>query len=125
MQHCKIIGAGILFMLAIGCGSDQAAQESDLNAYSDCPGGNICFFNGPNGTGGRCSWREYDEDWTSGGTVCSWATTMNVKSVINNTSHRIEYFKKTGYRDRVGSTMPGVRGNLAGTYQLRSHRLVR
>ncbi|MDQ3235378.1 MAG: peptidase inhibitor family I36 protein [Pseudobdellovibrionaceae bacterium] len=125
MQRHKIIATGLFFVLAIGCGSENASHESELNAYSDCPGGNICFFNGPGGTGKMCSWREHDEDWTSGGSVCSWATDMNVKSVINNTAWRIEYFKKPGYKDRVGSTHSGVQGNLAGTYKLGSHRKVR
>lgn len=125
MQKSKMIGVGFFLMLAISCGSEDASQESELSAYSDCPGGNICFYNGRDGSGGRCSWREHDEDWTSGGTVCSWARTMNVKSVINNTAHRIEYFKQPGYRDRVGSTLSGVQGNLAGTYKLGSHRIVR
>jgi hypothetical protein len=92
------------------------------NAFSDCPGGNICFYNGRNGTEGRCSWNEFDEDWSSGSAICSWANSANVQSVINNTRWRMEYFKQAHYVDRVGSTQPGVSGNLAGTYKLHSHR---
>lgn len=93
-----------------------------VNAFSDCPASNICFYNGRDGTGQRCSWTEFDEDWSSGSAVCSWADRTNVQSVINKTPWRIEYFKQAHYVDRVGSTMPGVSGNLAGTYKLHSHR---
>lgn len=69
-----------------------------------------------------CNWFQFDQDWTSGSTTCSWATTKNVKSVVNLTSKRMQYYKAANYIDRVGSTLSGQMGNLAGTYMLRSHR---
>jgi hypothetical protein len=115
-----------------GIDSAESVEELELepledsgvstNAFSDCPGGNICFYNGRDGTGGRCTWSEFDDDWSSGSAKCSWADSANVQSVINNTRWRMEDFKQAQYVDRVGSTQPHTSGNLAGTYKLHSHR---
>jgi hypothetical protein len=107
---------------------ELAALEADrprervAATYADCPVGNICFYTGRGGFGSMCRWTEHDTDWNSGSTVCSWADTSDVCSVWNRTSWRMEYFKRSRYRDRVGSTLSGVRGDLACTYRLASHR---
>jgi hypothetical protein len=49
-----------------------------------CPAGDVCAYTGANGGGSRCNWSGNDSDWTSGGTVCSWAADTPVKSIWNN-----------------------------------------
>lgn len=93
----------------------------------DCNSGNVCFWDGFGGTGGRCMWSVADPDWTSGSIACSWATTANVKSVYNagtSSASGVAYYKNTGYNNRVGCTRQGKKGDLAGTYQLRSHQWI-
>jgi hypothetical protein len=99
----------------------DSATGTPLPAW-ECPFGDICFWNGRNGTGRRCNWDENDRDWARQPIVCSWALTHFVQSVRNNSGYRIEYFRYANYRDRIGSTRPFTLGNLAGTYYLRSHR---
>jgi Peptidase inhibitor family I36 len=97
-------------------------------SYSDCPAGDVCFYTGQNGTGSMCKWSVADPDWTSGSIVCSWATTHNVKSVYNHGTSSsfsgVRYYTQTNYNGSIGCTRQGGQGNLAGTYQLRSHQWV-
>lgn len=59
---------------------------------------------------------------------CSWADDKNVKSVFNNgTGSRftgVAYCLDKDCRNRVGCTKQGKVGNLAGSYEVRSHRWV-
>jgi hypothetical protein len=91
----------------------------------DCSRGNVCFWTGSNGTGSRCMWDTADADWTAGAVTCSWATTRVVKSVWNRGEIKrltgVAYYLKANYVNRVGCTARGDRGNLAGTYYVRSH----
>jgi hypothetical protein len=92
-----------------------------------CNTGNVCFYTGPDGTGSRCMWSVADPDWATGGTVCSWALTTNVKSVWNrgtSSATGVAYYLQTNYTNRVGCTRQGQSGNLAGTYKVRSHRWI-
>ncbi|WP_282693178.1 peptidase inhibitor family I36 protein [Streptomyces sp. CC208A] len=93
--------------------------EMGTEAYSDCPSGWICFWSGSNGTGSRCQWssslnpRAREE--------CSWMNNGTyTKSVYNRTSYRYHYYKAFNYKDRIGSTLSGGQGNLAGTYNIGS-----
>ncbi|MFM9610589.1 peptidase inhibitor family I36 protein [Streptomyces niveiscabiei] len=102
---------------AVGFGA--ASDAVRLRAYSDCPSGWICFWSGSGGTGSRCQWnsslnpRAREE--------CSWMNNGTVtKSVYNRTSYRFHYYKAFSYRDRIGSTLSGGQGNLAGTYTIGS-----
>lgn len=92
----------------------------------DCNLGNVCFWNSFDGTGGRCMWDVADPDWTSGSATCSWATSRAVMSVYNRGTSSgltgVVYYRNTGYNTRAGCTRQGQHGNLAGTYQLRSHQ---
>jgi hypothetical protein len=90
----------------------------------ECPSGRVCFWNNFDGAGSRCYWNADDPNWLSGSIRCSWADTYNVRSVSNRKTVRVEYFTSTNYRNRIGSTTGLGRGNLAGTYELRSHRWV-
>lgn len=54
------------------------AWDSDNNtalAAWECPLGDVCFWNGSNGTGSRCAWGSADPDWLNGNIRCSWAQT--------------------------------------------------
>ncbi|SER21394.1 peptidase inhibitor family I36 protein [Actinokineospora terrae] len=93
----------------------------------ECNTGNICFYTGPDGTGSRCMWDVADPDWATGGTVCSWALTTNVKSVWNrgtSSASGVAYYRNVDYVNRAGCTRQGQSGNLAGTYKLRSHKWI-
>ncbi|MHC5905318.1 peptidase inhibitor family I36 protein [Streptomyces sp. S6] len=100
-------------------GFDTSTGEVGLRAYSDCPRDWICFWSGENGTGSRCQWssalnpRAREE--------CSWMNNGTVtKSVYNRTNYRYHYYRAFSYRDRIGSTLSGGQGNLAGTYTIGS-----
>ncbi|MFJ4821908.1 peptidase inhibitor family I36 protein [Streptomyces bacillaris] len=100
-------------------GFTAPAGEIGTQAYSDCTSGYICFFSGSNGTGSKCQWssalnpRAREE--------CSWMNNgKNAKSVYNRTSYRYHYYKAFNYKDRIGSTLSGGQGNLAGTYNIGS-----
>lgn len=115
--------------VALGnAGVVTAAQRSSaVTAVWSCSVGNVCFYTGPDGSGSRCMWSIADNDWATGASVCSWATTTNVKSVWNrgtSSATGVEFFTSTNYASssRIGCTRQGGSGNLAGTYKLRSHR---
>lgn len=142
IKRLAAIGAALLSagLLAAG-GANAAPGESPdtgkIVAWDDstgaglqaweCESEHVCFWNGFNGTGGRCMWDVADPDWTSGNIVCSWATTSNVRSVMNlglSSATGVAYYTSTGYSNRIGCTKQQHGGNLAGTYQLRSHQWI-
>ncbi len=120
----RVAAIAVAAML-LSTGAPANATVTPHASYSDCPAGNVCFYTGQNGTGSMCKWSNADNDWTAEPVICSWAKTNNVKSVYNHgTSTRftgVVYFTQTNYVSRIGCTRQGVQGNLAGTYQLRSH----
>jgi Peptidase inhibitor family I36 len=93
-----------------------------------CDSGSVCFWTGPDGTGSRCMWSGSDPDWTTAPGRCSWATDQNVKSVWNRGTSSsftgVAFYNRTGYSTRKGCTKQGKSGNLAGTYQVHSHRWI-
>jgi hypothetical protein len=96
----------------------------------ECPSGHICFWNARDGQGERCAWDVADPDWASGSVRCSWALTTNVQSVYNNGtssdgSTGVTYYRQGNFSGRIGCTRNGQRGNLAGTYKIRSHKWTR
>jgi hypothetical protein len=108
---------------AVGAAYDSETGQA-LAAW-DCKTSHVCFWNGFGGTGGRCMWEVQDDDWTSGTDKCSWATTKEVKSVYNrgtSSAKGVVFFRNTGFNDRIGCTKQGQKGDLAGTYQVRSHQ---
>lgn len=122
--------AAVLVLLGLGASPASAADPWD------CKAGQICFYSGANGTGSKCAWSGDDPDWTSGGTVCSWARTTNVKSVYNrgqtDTFTGVVFFgivKDADISDedegRKGCTRRGQQGNLAGTYKVLAHKWTR
>ncbi|ANZ41229.1 hypothetical protein BBK82_39930 [Lentzea guizhouensis] len=135
-----LLATALLVVAGIGGPAAQAAapvapagiaafddQTGEALAAWDCNTGNVCFWTGFGGTGSRCAWNIADDDWTAGTHKCSWATTKNVKSVYNagtSSATGVAYFKNTGHNTRVGCTKQGKKGDLAGTYQLRSHKWI-
>ncbi|MCG8927220.1 peptidase inhibitor family I36 protein [Lentzea sp. CC55] len=70
-------------------------------------------------------WDVADPDWTSGSVKCSWAADREVKSVYNrgtSSAKGVVFYRNTGYNNRIGCTRQGQKGDLAGTYQVRSHQ---
>lgn len=100
-------------------------QTGEALAAWDCELGHVCFWNDFAGKGKRCMWDVADKDWTAGNVKCSWATEDEVKSIYNrgtSSATGVVYYKDTGYNSRVGCTKQGKKGDLAGTYQVRSHQ---
>ncbi len=67
-------------------------------------------------------WDVADDDRTSGIYRCSWAGSTNVKSVHyagTSSATGVACYKDSGHNTRVGCTRQGIKGDLAGTYQLR------
>lgn len=97
----------------------------DPAAAGDCPSGYVCFWNNFNFSGQRCQWQSASRDHS---VDCSWADTSNVRSVYNHgTSTKfsgVAYYINTNFNNRVGCTRQGMRGNLAGTYKVRSHQWI-
>jgi hypothetical protein len=97
-------------------------------AQWDCPAENVCFWTGFSGTGSRCRWNGTDNDWTSGRAVCSWALSNNVRSIWNRNSNPertgVRYYLSPNFNNSVGCTRQSQRGNLQGTYKIRSHRFI-
>lgn len=106
-------------------GSANAAAS----APPPCPEKYVCFYTGSNYTGDMCMWSQADPDWRNGNIKCSWSATKNVKSIKNNgTSSNwsgVAYYSGKDYGTRKGCTKQGKKGNLAGTYKLRSHRWIK
>ncbi|MBV1935932.1 peptidase inhibitor family I36 protein [Streptomyces sp. BV286] len=100
-------------------GFDSAPGDVGTKAYSDCGSGWICFWSGSNGTGSRCQWSSALNPRAR--EACSWMNNGTVtRSVYNRTSYRYHYYRAFSYQDRIGSTLSGGQGNLAGTYTIGS-----
>ncbi|MFR0357626.1 peptidase inhibitor family I36 protein [Streptomyces sediminimaris] len=96
------------------------AAPAQASSYS-CSSGYFCIYNGWNGSGHRCQWKQRSVSNTAND--CSWIRKgWKVRSVYNRTGHRVQYYTRDNYHNRVGSTASGHRGSLEGTYQIRSFR---
>lgn len=117
------VAAGATVLAGLGLGAAAAPAQAKEAAYS-CPSGSVCFYSGDNGSGSRCVWSGNDNDWRNGDIQCSWAADKNVRSIYNNgTSGMVViYYSGANYQTRKGCTTKGTKGNLAGTYKLRSHK---
>lgn len=90
-------------------------------AAYNCTPGYFCIYSGWKGSGTRCQWKQKQKANTADD--CSFIRRgQNVRSVWNSTGHRVQYYKSTNYKNRVGSTPAGAGGNLMGTYQIRSFK---
>ncbi|MFD6589039.1 peptidase inhibitor family I36 protein [Streptomyces anulatus] len=117
--------AGVTLLAGVGLGAATVPAQAKALAYS-CPEGDICFYTGDNGTGERCNWDGNDNDWRNGTIQCSWAADKNVRSIYNNgtSGMAVVYYSGANYETRKGCTTKGKKGNLAGTYKVRSHKWV-
>lgn len=120
------VTASTVGAVAMAAGLALVVPGSANAATFSCPAGNVCFYTGDNGTGQKCVWSVADPDWRNGAIQCSWAADKNVRSVFNNGQNPnltgVVYYRGANYHDRVGCTRQGQKGNLAGTYKLRSHK---
>ncbi|AEW98917.1 peptidase inhibitor family I36 protein [Streptantibioticus cattleyicolor] len=117
--RAAMVAFGATALLATGVAPAASATPA-TSGYDRCPEGYFCEFSWVNGEGSICKWKEartYDTY-----VKCPWAPSANVRSVFNNGPRKREYFLSTNFRDRVGSTGPNGRGNLTGSYKIRSHR---
>ncbi|WP_432746446.1 peptidase inhibitor family I36 protein [Streptomyces sp. JH002] len=110
---------------AAEAGFALAAQEAvgfddaGVLAYADCKDGWICFFSATNGGGSKCQWNAALNPDTR--PQCSWMNSgTTAKSVYNRTSYRYHYYLDKNYKNRIGSTLSGAQGNLAGSYTIGS-----
>lgn len=115
--------AGATLLAGAGLGAVATPAHA---AYSDCEKGDICFYTKDNGKGKMCAWSGNDNDWRNGSIQCSWAADSNVRSIHNNgtSGMAVVYYSGANYENRKGCTAKGKKGNLAGTYKLRSHKWV-
>ncbi|MFB7916672.1 peptidase inhibitor family I36 protein [Streptomyces sp. NPDC056061] len=108
---------------ASGIGTASAtpsgATAAPAAAAYNCSAGYFCIYSDWNGGGTRCQWS--DKKRANTADDCSFIQRgQNVRSVWNSTGHRVQYYTKTNYNGRVGSTAAGKGGNLQGDYQIRS-----
>ncbi|MFF2377691.1 peptidase inhibitor family I36 protein [Streptomyces xiamenensis] len=94
-------------------------EDAGALAYDDCDDGYICFFSATGGGGSKCQWSAALNPDTR--PECTWMKSgTTAKSVWNRTSYRYHYYLDKNYRNRLGSTLSGGQGNLAGNYLIGS-----
>lgn len=104
-------------VITIEPGEHYGIDSDDIGPlYHNCSSGYICFYQQTGGYGGRC---QYSRSNTSAHSICSWSLNRP-RSVWNRSNYRVHYYSRTSYYGRIGSTLSGIRGNLAGTYNIRS-----
>ncbi|MEU0878637.1 peptidase inhibitor family I36 protein [Lentzea sp. NPDC005914] len=125
----------VALLVVVGVAAPVARTAAVTAAYDtetgqpltawECNTGNVCFWNGFGGTGGRCMWDVADPDWTAGSVQCRWSTTTEIRSVYNRGTSSVTgvvFYRNAGYTNRMGCARQGQKGDLAGTYQVRSHQ---
>ena len=120
-----VVGVAAPSARAQAPGVAHDTETGQVLAAWDCNTGNVCFWTGFGGTGGRCTWDVADADWTSGAIKCSPATSREVKSVYNrgtSSATGVVFYRDTGFNDRIGCIAQGQKSDLAGTSRVRSHQ---
>lgn len=91
-----------------------------------CPSGYLCAWPVSDGSSGRCSWFNADNDWWSSPVVCSWSSSRAVNAVYNNGTSAnagvclypaANYGGDVAYFVAKGQQAPGFPG-----VRIRSHR---
>ena len=60
-------------------------MRNDVSAQAlSCAAGDLCVWRTGDGSSGRCSWTNRDNDWWFAPTVCSWARSTPVRAVYNH-----------------------------------------
>ena len=82
MRTVKRLAALAAILVAlIGTGTTVAnAAPADWA----CNSGDLCVYNGADGTGGRCAWSNADNNWLVAPVTCSWAGSRATYSINNS-----------------------------------------
>lgn len=113
--------ASVTAIAALGIVPTTSTAVAPTVAAYSCSSGYFCIYSDWNGGGTRCQWSQERKANTADD--CSFIRRgENVRSVRNNTNHRVQYYTQTNYNSRVGSTPSGGEGNLQGNYQIRSFK---
>ncbi|MFF8314669.1 peptidase inhibitor family I36 protein [Streptomyces lydicus] len=116
-----IAAAALVTALGVTPTASAAPEAPARAAAYRCSPGYFCIYSDWNGGGTRCQWSQSSKANTADD--CSFIQRgQNVRSVWNNTRHRVQYYTQTNYHTRVGSTPSGAGGNLQGSYQIRSFK---
>lgn len=102
--------------LCAASAATPAASAAPVPAPWDCSDHYICFYRDSDGRGERC---QYSQSNARANEICSWGL-VNPKSVRNRSNDRVHYYREHNYEGRIGSTVAGDQGNLAGDYTIRS-----
>jgi hypothetical protein len=98
--------------------ASSSGGSGGSGGYDRCPRGYFCLFDNVNGAGDFCTWVVSDPVADQD---CSWiGRGRDVASVFNRSAVRVEYYTQEEYAARIGSTLAGGMGNLAGTYAVLS-----
>ena len=93
----------------------------------ECAAGDVCVWDGTNGTGNPCAWDSDDPDWWSGSVQCSWSDERNPRSIRNNgvpaTYDDVARYSGVNYTNFVGC-MPRGGSDSSFNIRIRSHRWV-
>ena len=93
-----------------------AASATPSAPAWECSADYICFYTESDGKGKKC---QYSESHAQADEICSWGL-EKPRSVRNRSDNRVHYYAQHDFKDRIGSTVAGDQGNLAGTYTIRS-----
>lgn len=111
-------------------GNKPPGNKPELSGFDRCVKGSVCFFTEKDGKGDMCAWEGDDIDWIKGENNCSWTTTREVRSAINNgidTSGgeeyvAVAYFAEPELRERLGCVDVGAKVNFPEPVRPKSHR---
>ncbi|WP_328315577.1 peptidase inhibitor family I36 protein [Streptomyces sp. NBC_00388] len=113
--------ASVAAAVALGIAPTASAVVAPSARVYPCTPGYFCIYSDWNGGGTLCQWSQESKANTADD--CSFIQRgHNVRSVRNNTNHRVQYYTQTNHHSRVGSTPSGGEGNLQGSYQIRSFK---
>ena len=113
-----------------GTSAYRAVPTGEVTVQAwECTPGDLCVWDGYDGTGNRCSWTNADNDWWNTPTVCSWADDRPVKSIYNrgqSTSYSgVNLFSAANYASSslVLCAWQGTQWEATGAgVKMRSHR---
>lgn len=63
----------------------RVPMSNEVSAQAlNCDPGDLCVWRTSDGSAGRCSWTNRDNDWWNTPVVCSWSRTTPVRAVYNH-----------------------------------------
>jgi hypothetical protein len=121
IRSLAVAAVALVAALGVVPTASAAPEASGSRAAYRCTPGYFCIYSDWNGGGTRCQWSQARKANTADD--CSFIQRgHNVRSVRNDTGHRVQYYTRTNYHGRVGSTPSHAGGNLQGNYQIRSFK---